>query len=174
MSLNSYIECGKIINTHGCHGSIKLESWCNSPEDLASLAVIYTKSGEDYVRSKVLKASVFKQFVIVTLDNVNSMDEALELKGSVVYAQRDAFELEEGEYFIADLYGLKVIDNDSGKVYGTVCEVINRGASDIYVVNTPQGERMIPAVDEFISRVDVNEGIFVTPIDGMFDTSEEL
>ena len=164
-----YIECGKVANTHGCHGGLKLESWCNSPEELAALKRIYFKKGEVYTESKVLRASVYKQFVVTTLDNINSMDDALALKGSTVYALREDFVLEDGEYFISDLTGLDVIDARDGKVYGRLLEVINRGASDIYVVNTPLGERMIPVVPEFVDRVEIDSGIFVTPIEGMLD-----
>lgn len=169
MSDKSYIECGKVINTHGCHGGIKLDSWCNSPEDLAALGTIYFKKNEEYTPFRVLKASVFKQFVIFTLKGIDTMDLALGLKDKTVYAKRSDFDLEDGEYFIADMIGLKVIHADSGKIYGTLIEIINRGASDIYVVNTPNGERMIPAVDEFVDHVDIKEGVFVRPIDGMLD-----
>lgn len=169
MKVNPYMECGKIINTHGCYGAVKLESWCNSPEDLAALKKLYLSSGSAYREFKVLKASVFKQFVIATLETVNTMDLALSLKGQIVYAKRDEFDLAEGEFFLADLIDLPVIDAQSGKVYGTLSETINRGASDIYVVQTPNGERMIPAVDEFVKRIDVEKGIFVTPIAGMLD-----
>ena len=133
MAVNPYIECGKVVNTHGCFGGLKLESWCNSPKDLASLRRLYLKKGADYTEHKVIKASVFKQFVIVTLDTVNDMDAALALKGQTVYAKRSDFHLKKGEYFIADLIGLSVIDADTNKVYGTLSETINRGASDIYV-----------------------------------------
>ncbi len=169
MVKDKYIECAKIINTHGCYGGIKLESWCNTPEILASLKKIYIRRGAEYVVSKVQKASVYKQFVIMNLDNVKSMDEALALKDTVVYALRSDFDLEDGEFFITDLKNLDVIDAESGRVYGKLSEVINRGASDIYVVNTPSGERMIPAVPEFIDSIDLNKGIYVTPIEGMLD-----
>ena len=169
MSDKSYIECGKVINTHGCHGGIKLDSWCNSPVDLASLKQIYLKKNEEYTPFRVLKASVFKQFVIFTLKGIDTMDLALALKNKTVYAQRSDFNLEDGEYFIADMIGLKVIHADSGKILGTLVEIINRGASDIYVVKTPDGEKMMPAVDEFVDHVNIKEGVFVRPIDGMLD-----
>ena len=169
MNSNGYIECGKIINTHGCYGALKIESWCNTPEELAELKKLYIKNGELFTALNVSKASVFKQFVIVTVDEISSMDDAMAMKGTVLYADRDDFSLEEGEYFIADLNGLPVIDANTQKQYGKIVDVINRGASDIYVVDTPNGERMIPVVSEFVSRVDINEGVFVTPIDGMFD-----
>lgn len=164
-----YIECGKIINTHGCHGGVKLDSWCNSPEELASLKKLFILKNGAFEKIKVKKTSVFKQFVIAELDGVNDMDAAMALKNTVVYASRDDFELEEGEFFIADLIGVKVIDASDGTVYGQVSDIINRGASDIYVVDTTNGERMIPAVDEFIDRIDIKEGIFVNTIPGLLD-----
>ena len=95
------------------------------------------------------------------------MDKAIALKGTMLYASREDFELEEGDYFIADLLGLPVIDNIDGKVYGKIKDVINRGASDIYVITTPTGERMMPVVDEFVKRVDTESGIYVEVIPGL-------
>ena len=169
MEEKRYIECGKIINTHGCHGGLKLESWCDSPEVLASFERVFIKKAGVYAEYKVKKSAVFKQFVLFDLAGVSDMDAALALKGTVVYADRDDFELEEGDYFIADIIGCDVIDADNGTVYGKLSEVVNRGASDIYVVKTENGESMIPAVDEFIDRVEVGKAIYVRPISGMFD-----
>lgn len=166
-SSNPYIQCAKIVNTHGCYGALKLESWCNTPEDLVTLKTVFLKNGSEYTEYRVTKASVFKQTVLAVWDTVDSMDAALALKGKIVYAKREDFQLSDGEYFIADLYGLNVIDAENGTVHGTVTDVINRGASDIYVIQTPNGERMIPAVDAFVQRVEPSKGIFVTPIDGM-------
>ncbi|MBQ7383165.1 MAG: 16S rRNA processing protein RimM [Clostridia bacterium] len=164
-----YIECGKIINTHGCQGGVKLESWCNTPADLAALGRVFLFEKGRYRQIKVKKASVFKQFVIAELEGVSDMDAAMALKNTVLYAAREDFQLEDGEYFITDLVGLDVIDADNGRVYGTLVETVNRGASDIYVVNTPSGERMIPVVPEFIDRVEIGKGIFVRPISGMLE-----
>ena len=171
MKKNAYIECGKIINTHGFRGGLKIDPWCNSPKDFTALKRIYISAdGSDQLaEKKVLKSSVFKQFVIAEIEGVDDMDKAMLLKGTVVFAARKDFKLAKGEYFISDLEGLEVIDADSGNVYGTLVETINRGASDIYVVQTPSGERMIPAVKEFIDKVDIEKGVFVRPIPGMFD-----
>ena len=169
MSKQPYIECAKIVNTHGCHGGVKLESWCNTPEELESLSRIYLKNGASYVEYKIQKASVFKQFVLMDLEGIHTMDDALRLKNRICYALREDFSLEEGEYFIADMIGVNVTDAENGKVYGKVADIINRGASDIYVVDTPSGERMIPAVDEFIVKANVTEGVFVKVIPGLLD-----
>jgi 16S rRNA processing protein RimM len=164
-----YIECGKIINTHGCKGGLKVEPWCNSPEDFIALKKIYVKNKNDFLQYTAAKASVFKQFVILELKEIDDMDKAIALKNVTLYADREDFTLEDGEYFITDIIGLDVIDSDNGKVYGKVKEIINRGASDIYVVDTPNGERMIPAVDEFIVNVDIQKGITVKTIEGLLD-----
>ena len=169
MSDIKYIECGKIINTHGCRGGIKAESWCNSEDDLASLKRVFIKSPSGYDEYKVKKASIFKQFVILEFKGLENMDQAMLLKNKTLYARRDDFDLEDGEYFLADMIGLDVIDADNGTTYGKLTQIINRGASDIYVVSTSNGERMIPAVDEFIISVDIENGIFVRPIEGMLD-----
>ena len=146
MKKNSYIECGKIINTHGCHGGVKLESWCNTPEVLASLKSLYLLSGGNYTGHRVLRASVFRQFVVAELEGIADMDAALALKNTIVYARRSDIPLDEGEYFIADLIGLPVRDASTGKLYGTLKETIKRGASDIYEEDTPDEDRMIPAL----------------------------
>ncbi len=165
----AYLECGKIINTHGIVGAVKLEPWCDSPEVLASLPCVYFKKGEVYSAVKLVKASVFKRFVIATLEGVNDIDAASALREKVVFAAREDLPLEEGDNFIADLIGLPVIDAESGWIYGTLTGVINNGAADIYEIETPSGQRLMPAVDEFVRSIDDEKGIFITPIEGMFE-----
>ena len=169
MAEKKYIECGKIINTHGCYGGVKLESWCDSPDVLAKMKRIYILEGGEYREMKVKKASIFKQFVLFELDGVTDMDAAIALKNTVVYADRKDFKLPKGAYFIADIIGCDVLDAVSGKLYGTLLDVINRGASDLYLIKTEKGEVMVPVVDEFVDRVEVGKAIYLTPIEGMFD-----
>ena len=164
-----YIECGKIVNTHGCKGGVKAESWCNDEQELAALTRVFLESGDSFKEYKVNKASIFKQFVIFDLKGIDDMDQAMLLKGKTLYAARNDFELDDGEYFLVDMIGLNVIDADSGIVYGKLKDIINRGASDIYVITTANGERMMPAVEEFVISVDIDKGVFVRPIEGMLD-----
>jgi 16S rRNA processing protein RimM len=165
----AYLECGKIINTHGVIGAVKIDPWCDSPEVLASLKTVYFLKNGEYSPVKLIKASVFKRFVLATLEGINDIDEAARLKETVIYAAREDLPLEDGDYFIADLIGLPVIDADSGTVYGTLAGVINTGASDIYEIDTENGQKMMPAVEEFVKNVDTEKGIFVSVIPGMFD-----
>ncbi len=166
---NKYLECGKIINTHGVKGAVKLESWCDSPETLAELSVIYLKKGSSFEERKIISATVMKRHVMAYIEGINDIDTAASFKETVVYADRADIPLEEGDFFIIDLVGLPVIDADSGVEYGKISEVFNTGASDIYTVKTPDGERMIPAVPEFIIEIDTERGVFVRPIEGMFN-----
>lgn len=167
---NRYLECGRIVNTHGVRGAIKLESWCNTPEDLASLGRIYLCEGEgEYRVLKVRRAKVHGGFVLAEIYGIDSIEQAQLLKGSVVYADREDIELSEGETFIADLIGLPVIDLESGETLGVVTDVLNLGASDLYELDTANGKRLIPAVPEFIKEIDLERGIYVSLIEGMLD-----
>ncbi len=167
MEKKKHLECAIVINTHGVKGDIKLESLCDTPSVLAGFKRVYLREGDSYKEVKVLHASVFKSFVLMTLDGVDDMDKAMALKGKTLYASRDDFDLKKGDYFIVDLIGLPVIDNGDGRVYGEIVDVINRGASDIYVVKTEGGERMMPAVKEFVKKTDLEKGVFVEVIPGL-------
>ena len=167
--METMFTVGKIVNTHGVKGTVKAESWCDSPYVLADLEEIYTEENGKPKKYKIVNASVFKQFVLFELEGVYGMDAALAMKNKVIYVSRDDIELEEGDFFIADLIGLPVIDANSGREYGKITDVINTGASDIYVIKTPKSEAMMPAVEEFVKEIDLEKGIFVSPIEGMFD-----
>ena len=167
MDKKKYLECAIVINTHGVRGDVKLESLCDTPAVLAGLKRVYFYEGGEYQEAKVLHSSVFKSFVLASIEGVDDMDKAMAQKGKTLYAAREDFKLKKGDYFIVDLIGLDIIDNLSGKVYGKITDVINRGASDIYVVKTEHGERMMPAVKEFVKRVDVESGVYVEIIPGL-------
>lgn len=169
MEKKQFLECGKLTNTHGVYGAMKAESWCDSVHVLASLECVYLWKNEKYSPLHVTRASIFKNLVIFEFDEVPDMDTAEMLKGSVIYARREDIPIEEGSVFISDMIGLPVIDANTGKKYGTLKDVQNLGSSDLYVVSTPKGERLIPAVSEFVSEVDVEKGIFVTPIPGLLE-----
>ena len=169
MDKKRFLECGKLTNTHGVYGAMKAESWCDSTEVLASLECVYLFQSNRYSPLHVTRASIFKNLVIFEFEEVPDMNTAEKLKGSVIYAAREDIPLEEGSVFVSDMIGLPVIDANTGKVYGTLKDVNNLGASDLYVVTTSSGDRMIPAVREFVKEINVEKGIFVTPIPGLLE-----
>lgn len=164
-----YLECGKVINTHGLDGTVKLDVWCDSPNALASLKRLYVKEGDSFSERRVQRASVQKRFVLAKLEGVDGPEAADSLRDTVLYADRDDIPVAPGAHFIADLIGLPVVDADSGVEYGTLCHVFNAGASDVYTIDTPTGERMMPAVPEFVVSIDIDKAIYVRPIEGMFE-----
>ena len=168
-----YLECGKIINIHGFRGGLKLESWCDSPEVLAGLSTLWFFENGAYVSRRVLRASVFKQFVIAQLEGIDDENAANRQRGKVVYAAREDLPIEDGDHFIADLIGLPVKHADTGEVLGTLTDVDSRGHADLYTVKTSKGEALIPAVPEFVIRIDPDDGIYVRPIPGLLDGEGE-
>ena len=167
--INEYLECGKIVNTHGVIGEVKVECYCDTPEILTSLKKVYIKNGGSYQAAEVKRAFVSKNAAVMRLSVISDMDAAQRMRGCVLYALREDIPKDDGAYFIADLIGLDVIDAKTSERYGKIVEVINRGASDIYVIATAKGEVLFPAVSEFIESVDVEKAIYINPIEGMFD-----
>ena len=163
-----FLEAGKIINTHGVRGDIKIDSWCDSPEVLADIKELYlSESAED--KLEIERTSVFKHFVLAHPKGFSNFEDAIKLKNKIVYVRREDIAKDEDAVFIVDLIGLPVINAESGKVYGRVASVSNNNASDVYEIETDNGVAYMPAVPEFISEIDLEKGVFVTPIEGIFD-----
>lgn len=169
----AYLPAGRIINTHGFRGTVKLESWCDSPDVLAALPVLYFQSGESYRPRRVLRASVFKQFVLVDLEGVESEETANRLRNTEVFASREDLPVEEGSFFISDLLGLPVKHADTGEVLGTLSDVNTSGARDLYMIKTATGVYPIPAVPEFITHIDPDDAVYLRPIPGLLDGGAE-
>ncbi len=166
---NEYIECGIVSNTHGINGAVKVRSLCNTPDDLASLSTLYLPKLGVYRKLEVNEASVYKDTVIFSFDEINSIDSASALKGKTLYALREDFDLDEGEYFITDIIGLDVKDATSGKIYGKVVGINTNTPQMLYEVETPFGIKLLPAVGAFIKEIALESAVFVTPIPGLLE-----
>ena len=163
MDQKEFLECGQIVNTHGIKGEVKIDSWCDSPEDLADIKTLYIDGVPRHIRS----ARAHKNCVIAFVEGVEDVNAAILLKGKVVHASRKDFTLPEGQVFMADLIGLKVLDFDRGAELGTLTDVLTPSVQKVYVVRG-QREILIPAVDEFIKEINVDGGyIKVRLIEGM-------
>ena len=167
--MEKYLQIGKIVNTHGFRGDIKMQTWSDSSEVVTKLKVLYRKVNGQFVAMKVTKGSVHKGMALIKFESIDDFDSANNLREEIMYADRDDISKGKDSYFIADLIGLDVIDEENGRVYGKLKEVMQYGIHDIYSVSTENGEVLIPAVAEFVKRISVEEGIFIKPIEGMFD-----
>ncbi len=161
---NRYLEAGKIVNTHGIAGEVKILPWADGPDFLLDFDTLYI----DGKPIALLAARVHKNCVLAKLDGIHDINEAMKLKNKVVCIDREDVDLEEGAMFLAYLTGLEVRDADSGQVLGTIHEVLTPPASNVYVVRGGEREHMIPAVEEFIVETNVEEGyLLVRLIEGM-------
>mgnify|MGYP001028810873 FL=1 len=159
---NQLLECGKIVNTHGIRGEVKIQPWADSPEVFCALPALYIDGAPVALRS----ARVHKGNVIALLEGVSDVDQAMLLKNKVVWLNRDDLRLPEGTFFLADLIGLRVVDEE-GQELGILNEVLSPSRQQVYVVKGDR-ELMIPAVPQFILETNVAGGyIKVRLIEGM-------
>lgn len=115
--LKTYIDTGKIVNTHGIRGDVKMEAWTDDPEMFCVVKTLYLDAqGREPLT--VERARVQKGMVLLKLKGVDTMDDAAKFRGRVIYIHRDDIPMEEGQYLIQDLLGCRVVDADSGREYG--------------------------------------------------------
>ena len=172
--MKQYLETGRVVSTHGLRGEVCVEPWCNSPEFFTQFDRLYFDRGA--VCRRIASARVHKNVVIVHFEGFEDIDAAMGLVRCIVYIDREQVRLPEGSYFDQDLIGLRVLDADTGRVYGTLTSVGRTGANDIYGV-TADGDNMpeilIPAIREVVRSVDLSEGVMrITPLKGLFDDAD--
>ena len=160
--MKEYVEAGRIVNTHGVSGEVKIEVWLDSPEYFRTFKRLYL-GGEE---RKILSARTHKSFVIARLEGVNDLNAAMALKGRTVEILRADAHLKDGEFFVQDILGFTVVD-EQGNEIGRLVDAEETPASMLYVVRGER-EHLIPAVKEFILNIDAErEEIRVHLIEGM-------
>ena len=151
----NYFEIGKIINTHGVKGEIRVYPLTDEPERFKKLkqVIIFLKNQEFLYDLE--SSRLHKQFVILKLKGIENIDEANNLRSGIIKIDRkDAIKLERDEYFIADLYDMVVVDEDDNNL-GVLSDIIFTGANDVYVVKAEgQKDLLIPAIKQCILNVD--------------------
>ncbi|MBE6992285.1 MAG: 16S rRNA processing protein RimM [Ruminococcaceae bacterium] len=158
-----FLEAGQIVNTHGIRGEVRIQPWCDSADFLLDIDKFYL----DGKAVKFTGKRVHKTMLIAKPEGVDNANDAALLKGKVLYFDRDDAQLEAGLVFIDDLIGLEAVNVETGEVFGKVTNVLKLPASDVYVIKG-EGEYMIPAVDEFLKKTDLNENkIYFKLIEGM-------
>ena len=181
--MNEYIEAGKIINTHGVAGELKLEVWLDSADYMKRFKRIFVAkiplftdnraaSGAgncpELTEYRVLSLRNQKGFALAKLEGVTDINMAMELKNRTVYVRREDAGLKPGEYFLCDIVGASVVDDRLGEI-GVLKEIFESPAQPVYVVKG-ETEHLIPAVPEFVKGVDfsgVIPVVHVSLIEGM-------
>ena len=157
--MEDLLQVGIITSTHGVRGEVKVYPTTDDPRRFRRLKEVVLDTGREKMNLEIEGVKFFKQFVILKfkgLDNINDIEKYRQK--SLYVTRKNAVRLQRDEYFIADLIGLKVQDED-GKELGTVKDVIETGANDVYVVSKDGAkDLLIPAIHACIQNVDVAAG----------------
>lgn len=169
--MEDLLQVGIITSTHGVRGEVKVYPTTDDPRRFRRLKEVVLDTGKEKLNLEIEGVKFFKQYVIVKfkgLDNINNIEKYRQK--SLYVTRKNAVRLQKDEYFIADLIGLKVQDED-GKVLGTVKDVIETGANDVYEVEMADGKSLLlPAIKQCILNVDVENGTMqVHVLEGLLD-----
>ncbi len=162
---------GKILKPHGIKGSVKAEIITSFPEHFLDLEKVFIEQKNQKQAYSIEEVRLSNRFVFIKFVEVNSIEEALELRGSYLYIpEEDLIPLGEDEYYIHELLGMKVFD-EHGVLLGTIADVWTFSANDVYVLKTVQGEeKLIPAVKSVVKSVNRQQRIMVIHVmEGMLD-----
>ena len=152
------IEVGKIINTHGLRGEVKVMPWTDTPDVFEDLEQVFIRTKKEEKKLTIRQIKYQKNNLIIKFAELERIEEAELLKNNILWADRDDLgELPEGVYYITDLIGLDVVD-ESGTKLGSLTDVLQTGANDVYVVKR-EGARdlLLPVIDEVVLSVNLEE-----------------
>ncbi|MEI3099083.1 MAG: ribosome maturation factor RimM [Oscillospiraceae bacterium] len=162
MEKQQYIEAGKIVNTHGVRGEVKIQVWLDSPEFMRRFKTLYIDSKP----VRLLSSREHKGFLIAMLEGVEDINAAMSLKNKTVYIDRADATAEKGRILPVRYHRLARRDRN-GELVGTLEDILETPASSVYIVRG-EAEHMIPAVPEFVLKTDAENGIItVHLIEGM-------
>ncbi len=171
--IKQYLEIGKITSTHGIRGEMRVQPWCDSPEFMKKFKTLYL----DSAGTKLLKVNARPNgnMVILKVEGIDTVEEAARYRDRILFMKRSDVQLSEGKYFIQELIDCRVIDaDDEKKEYGTVTDVSQTGANDVWHITDSQGrEYLIPAIPPVVIETDVVAGVIkIRPLRGIFEDED--
>lgn len=170
------VQVGFVFRPHGIEGELKIDpEAARDPERFEDFGRVYLGAHPRQVTEHAVRALRYQQTkrgttVLLTLDGIDSRDDAERVTKLNVYVEVEAFELGEHEYFVHELVGMEVV-TEEGEMLGTVSNLMPAPAQDVFVIRQPEGgEAMIPAVDDFILEIDDEaDRVIVRPIEGLIE-----
>ena len=156
--MENLLQVGVIITTHGIRGEVKVFPTTDDPKRFLDLKNVILDDGKTTLDLEIQNVKFFKNLVILKFKGIDNINDIEKYKKAGLYVTReDAVELEEDEYFIADLIGMDVI-SDEGEQLGTISDVLQTGANDVYVISSKgQKDLLLPAIHECVLDVNVEE-----------------
>lgn len=163
------MELGRVNNTHGLKGEVKVALWCDSIDFVKQLKNVYLDNrGEKSLT--LVSARAQKNAGILRFNEINTIEQAEELKDKILYCDRSEAKIDENSYFLADVIGCYVVDVDTEEEYGKIVDVQNYGSCDIYDVESWGKHTLIPAIDEIVKEVNTEyQVVRIKPMKGLFD-----
>lgn len=164
-----YFEIGQIVNTFGIKGLVKVKPFTDDLERFEELKSVFVVKNKELVEMQIEEVKYHKNLVLIKFKGIEDMNMAERLKGCYIKIHRkDARKLPEDTYFIADLIGVKVYDED-GNLLGKVDDIYNNKVHDIYVIKDDLGKQiLLPSTKEVIKDIDIdNDKIIVHLINGL-------
>ncbi len=163
--MEQYLRVGVITTTHGLKGELKIYPTVDDPKRFLDLKGVLLRLNKKERALEVEKVRFFKQMVIVKFKGLDRIEDVEAFRRGELYVSREnAVPLAEGEYYIGDLIDMEVRTTD-GEVLGTLTDVMETGANDVYVVQSKKyGEILIPAIKQCIITVDVESARMVVDL----------
>lgn len=156
-NMDDLLRVGSIIKTHGIRGEVKVYPLTDDVNRFKSLKEVILEPDNDNITLEIEGVKFQKNIVILKFkgyDNINDIE--MHVKKGIYVTRDNAVELEEDEYFIADLIGLKVVTDD-GKDFGVIKDVLQTGANDVYIIEHEGKEVLVPAIKQCILDVSISE-----------------
>lgn len=166
------LEAGKIVNTHGLRGEVKIVPWTDTPDTFEDIPYVFIKKKTSEEKLTIKNVKYQKGNIIVKFAEINTIEDAEKYKNTIVYVDREVMPpLPDGAYYITDLIGLAVYEETDNRLLGTVSDVFSTGSSDIYEIKRDsQKPLLVPVIDDVVKSVDLdNKKITVKLLEGLED-----
>ena len=156
--MEQFLRVGVISSTHGVKGEVKVFPTTDDPARFKALKTVLLDTGKEHKALEITGVKFFKNKVILKLKGFDNISDIEKYKGmDLLIPREDAVPLEENENFIADLIDMTVV-TDRGETLGTLVDVLETGANDVYVIETEgKKEILLPAIKDCILDVNVEE-----------------
>ena len=156
--MEDFLKVGVSTTTHGVRGEVKVYPTTDEPERFLELDHVLLDTGKEFRDLEIKNVRFFKNLVILKFKGIDNINDIEKYKGHDLWIPREeGQELDEDEYYIADLLGLHVILDD-GTEFGTLKNVMETGANDVYIIDTnAHGEVLVPAIRECIQDIDLEK-----------------
>lgn len=169
-----WLNVGKIVNTHGVRGEVRVVSKTDFPEERykkGSVLYIFKQGQSEPLKVTVASHRQHKQFDLLTFEEINSLNEAEHLKESILKVEKENLgSLDEGEFYFHQIIGCEVYDEED-KLIGQIKEILTPGANDVWVIGRKgKKDALIPYIPSVVKNIDISsKTVRIEVMEGLID-----